>query len=275
MELLQVNRETCNRDGICATCCPAGIIGFSGDGFPQPVQGANELCIRCGHCVAVCPTASLSHRVIPVEQCPPLDRNMILSPEQCEHFFRARRSIRAYQDKLPEQDRIARLIDIARYAPSGHNSQCVEWTILGDRSELDQLAEQVVGWMRWMTENMPQVANPMHMDKTVKRWEDGVDVIFRGAPMLILAHANKDLPPASAACTIALAYLELAAPTMDLGCCWAGYFMAAASYYEPLQQILPIPEENKCFGAMMIGYPRFRYHRLPTRKTPQITWRLP
>jgi nitroreductase/NAD-dependent dihydropyrimidine dehydrogenase PreA subunit len=275
MDLFQVNKTTCNRDGICAACCPAQIISLSSEGYPEPVEEAEELCIRCGQCVAVCPTASFTHRDMPVEECPSLDRDMLPTPQQCEHFFRARRSIRTYKDEIPDPDRIQRLIEMARYAPTGHNSQCVEWAVLGDRNELWHLADLVVDWMRWMMNNMPQTASAMHMGRTVQRWEDGEDVIFRGAPMLILAHANKDLPPAPAACTIATAYLELAAPTMGLGGCWAGYFMAAAGYYQPLQEALPLPQENKCFAAMMMGHPRYSYYRLPLRKPPPITLRLP
>lgn len=275
MDLFEVNTETCNRDGICAACCPARIIALSSEGYPRPVEGADELCIRCGQCVAVCPTASLTHRDMPLEQCPPVDRDMLPTQQQIEHFFRARRSIRTYKNETPDPDRIQRLIEMARYAPTGHNTQCVEWAVLGDRNELRHLAGLVVDWMRWMIENMPQAAAAVHMDKTVRRWEEGEDVIFRGAPMLILAHANKDLPPAPAACTIATAYLELAATTMGLGGCWAGYFMAAAGTYEPLQEALPLPQGNKCFAAMMIGYPRYRYQRLPLRKPPSITWRMP
>jgi nitroreductase/NAD-dependent dihydropyrimidine dehydrogenase PreA subunit len=274
MELFQVNRKTCARDGICAACCPAQIIALTEEGYPQPAEGAEELCIRCGHCVAVCPTASLSHREMPVEHCPPMDLSLIPGPEQCEHFFRARRSIRTYKDEIPDPDRIQRIIEMARYAPTGHNTQCVEWTVIGDRSELNSLAELVVDWMRWMIQNMPQMASAVHMDKTIARWDEGEDVIFRGAPMLILAHANKDLPPAPAACTIATAYLELAATTVGLGGCWAGYFMAAAGYHQPLQEALPLPEGNKCYAALMIGRPRYSYQRLPLRKPPSITWRM-
>jgi hypothetical protein len=37
---------------------------------------------------------------------------------------------------------------------------------------------------------------------------------------------------------------------------------------------LGLPEGQQSFGAMMVGYPQFRYHRLPTRKMPEITWRM-
>jgi len=39
-----------------------------------------------------------------------------------------------------------------------------------------------------------------------------------------------------------------------------------------IQEILNLPEGNQIFGAMMIGYPEFEYHRIPLRRT-NITWR--
>ena len=71
-----------------------------------------------------------------------------------------------------------------------------------------------------------------------------------------------------------LTYLALAANAFGLGGCWAGYFNAAASSSTPLIQALALPEHMHCLGAMMIGYPKFAYHRLPTREPASITWRL-
>jgi nitroreductase len=105
-------------------------------------------------------------------------------------------------------------------------------------------------------------------------WEGGIDIIFRGAPALIVAHAKRDNPRAQTTCTIALAYLELAAVGLGLGSCWAGYFMRAAGEYAPLMKALALPEGHQCFGAMMVGYPKFKYQRLPLRNDPRITWRL-
>jgi len=75
-------------------------------------------------------------------------------------------------------------------------------------------------------------------------------------------------------CTIALATLELASTAMGLGCCWAGYFNAAATTFPPMLEALALPSGHQSFGAMMVGYPKFTYHRLPTRKMPNITWRM-
>ena len=121
---------------------------------------------------------------------------------------------------------------------------------------------------------MPEMALSMNLDKAVKRWEAGYDVVLRDAPVVIVAHADKENRLASTNCSIALTYLELAATGMGLGCCWAGFFNGAATSFPPMIEALPLPEGHKCFGAMMVGYPKYSYHRIPTRKGPKIIWKI-
>jgi nitroreductase/NAD-dependent dihydropyrimidine dehydrogenase PreA subunit len=273
VDFIRVNEKTCNRDGICAAVCPAGLIDFRKDAFPTPVDEAEEVCIRCGHCVASCPTDSLVHREIRTDQCPPIRQSFQLAPDQCEHFLRRRRSIRVYRTKPVPRETIHWVIEIARYAPSGHNSQCVQWLVLDTKEELHHLAGIVVDWMRHLIQNQPELAADMHLERTVKRWENGVDVVLRHAPAVVVAYAHKDNRTAAAASTLALSYLDLAANTVGLGCCWAGYFNGAANVFPAMIESLALPEGHQPFGSMMICYPKYGYHRLPARKPPPIIWR--
>lgn len=131
------------------------------------------------------------------------------------------------------QNELLTLIDLAGYAPSGHNSQSVKWLVLGDRDELQHLAGITVDWMRWMLDNMSGIAVSLNMDRAIRRWDDGKDIILRNAPVVIIAHGARDDFSAPTSSTIALAHLELAATSMGLGCCWAGYFHAAATTFPP------------------------------------------
>jgi nitroreductase/NAD-dependent dihydropyrimidine dehydrogenase PreA subunit len=273
LNLLEIDQQTCGRDGLCAAVCPVGLIAFQEGQFPEPIAQAEQLCIRCGHCVAVCPSGSISHRQMDVALCPPVRKELLLSPEQSEHFLRNRRSIRNFRRKPLAREDLQKLIEVARYAPSGHNTQEANWLVLGNWEELHRLAAIVVDWMRLMLVKKPDFAIALHMDTTLERWQTGIDVILRNAPAVVVAHAAKDSAMAPTTCTIALSYLELAATGMGLGCCWAGFFNAAAVSFPPMQAALALPDGHQSFGAMMVGYPKISYQRLPLRKPPKITWR--
>jgi nitroreductase/NAD-dependent dihydropyrimidine dehydrogenase PreA subunit len=274
MSVIEIDQDKCIQDGLCVADCPIAVLEIGPDDYPQPIAGgAADFCIDCGHCVAVCPTGALSQRSMDVQQCPEIDKSLKLTAKQAEQFLRSRRSIRQYKTDPVPKETLAKLIQIARYAPSGHNQQPVQWLVITDPNEVKHLAGLVVDWIRWMIENQPEIANTLHMDRVVAAWEAGQERVLRGAPHLIAAHAPKDERTAPSSCMLALSYLELAAPSLGLGTCLAGYFMAAAGMHAPLQEALKLPDGHIVFGAAMVGYPDVEYQRLPERKEPAITWR--
>ena len=274
MALFTVDRTKCKRDGVCVAECPAYIMRMkSKDDFPSPVAGAEAMCINCGHCVSVCPHGAISLEKMKTEECLPVQKERLPGPDQVQHFLMSRRSIRSYKDQAVDRAVMTRLIDMAGYAPSGHNVQPVNWLVIEDRGEVRRLSGLVIDWMRYMLEHNPHLALPSHFDNVVASWERGKDRICRDAPHVVVAHAAKAVRTAPADCIIALAYLELAAFSVGLGSCWAGFFGAAAADYPPLVKALDLPEGHQVFGALMIGYPRHQYHRIPLRNKPAIMWR--
>jgi nitroreductase/NAD-dependent dihydropyrimidine dehydrogenase PreA subunit len=270
---ISIDTDKCHKDGLCALVCPTRLITMEGaDGFPAPVAEMEKICLDCGHCLAVCPHEALSLNGVGPGQCAPLE-GPGLSPEQLAAFLKGRRSIRRYKDQPLERSTIERLLDLARYAPSGHNLQPVNWLVISGRGQLDQLAGVVAQWMRYVVENHPEIAEPMHLARTLAKVEAGEDLILRGAPHLAVAYGEKDNRLAPTPCIIALAYLELAAHGLGLGACWAGYFNAAATTFPPMQEVLDLPQGMVSFGAMMLGRPQYRYQRIPPRNPARVTWR--
>ncbi len=274
MALFTVDPKKCKRDGLCVAECPGLLIEIKGeDGFPTPIAEAENLCINCGHCVSICPQGALSLKTMAPKDCLPMRKELNLSPEQAEQFLRSRRSIRSYKKKQVPRDLLTRVIEIARFAPTGGNTQPVHWLIIEDTKEVKRLTGLVADWQRTLLQEGTDYLLRMRMERIVKAWDKGIDRICRDAPHLIVAHGLATLPATQSSCIIALTYLELAAISLGLGTCWAGYFNTAANSYPPLLTALALPQDHLPYGAMMIGYPKYNYQRLPLRNEPRITWR--
>jgi nitroreductase len=270
--LFEVDQEKCLRDGLCVGDCRL-IEMKDPDSIPTPISGAEELCVHCGHCVAVCPTGALALHNLKPEDCTEIKKELLINGDQAEQFLRSRRSIRRYRDKPVEREKLNRLIQIAGYAPSAHNIRPVHFLMIEDRKEVHRLSELIVDWLRTLLRDVPELVAPYHFDRVVDYWDQGGDPICRNAPHLVIAHALESNPLASVDCVLALGYLELAAMPLGLGATWAGYIMTAAGMNPAFLQALALPEGHKCFGAMMVGYPAYEFARMPQRTPPQVTWR--
>jgi nitroreductase/ferredoxin len=273
MGLLIVDDSKCKRDGICVLECPTAIIRLpENQGCPEIVRGGEDTCLSCGHCVAVCPHGALSHERIPMEDSPPIIKELSINEGQAVQFLRARRSIRRYKDKPVEQEKICRLIEVARYAPTAANSQLVEWLVLSDKSRIQKIAGLTIDWLRQVLKDPNLSAASPYLSMVVRAWDAGHDSVLRNAPVLIVASAPKEAMNGMVDLTLALSYLDLLAPTMRLGTCWAGLLQGALLASPSLKAVVGIPEWHSHHYPMMLGYPDVKYHRLPERKQPRITF---
>jgi nitroreductase/NAD-dependent dihydropyrimidine dehydrogenase PreA subunit len=273
MKPFEVDLEKCNRDGLCVEECPARIIRLeSKDEGPVPAEDFTSLCIRCGHCVAVCPTDAFALNWLSPDQCAPIVRDLQPSREQAEQFLRSRRSIRTFKAKPVERAKLEKLLEMACNAPSAKNNQPWHWTVVEHPDEVRRLAGLVIDYMRGFIAEKPKLAALLSYPRVVAAWDMGLERICRGAPHVIVAHADKNWGFGAEDTALALGYLELYAPVLGLGSCWAGYFYSAVNAHPPLFEALKLPAKHKACGAVMVGYPTFRYRRLAPRKPARVTW---
>jgi nitroreductase/NAD-dependent dihydropyrimidine dehydrogenase PreA subunit len=269
----EVDPKKCNRDGLCVEECPARIIRLdTKGGLPVPEGDFKSFCIQCGHCVAVCPTGAFRLNWLGPDQCPPAVKELQLTRQQAEQFLRSRRSIRTFEEKTVERAKLEKLLEMACYAPSAKNNQPWHWTVVESSAEVRRLAGLVIDYMRGFIAEKPKVAALLSFTRVVAAWDMGLERICRGAPHVIVAHADKNWGFGAEDTALALSYLELYAPVLGLGTCWAGYFYSAVNAHPPLFEALKLPGKHKAFGAMMVGYPTFRYQRLVPRKPPKVDW---
>ena len=96
---------------------------------------------------------------------------------------------------------------------------------------------------------------------------------FKRSPVLIFASTPGEYVNGMVDLSIALSYFELVAMSTGLGTCWLGLITRALKDYEPLKEIIGLPKSHSHFYPMVLGYPKFKYHRLPERKPAKIFWK--
>lgn len=271
MGFITIDESKCNKDELCVKECPFVLLRMNKEtGFPEMVPGGEDACLVCGHCLAVCPTGALDHSRTPLNACPSIKKDLDIELDHAVQFLRSRRSIRFFKDRPVERETLQRLIEIARYAPTASNAQPVKWIVHDDRDKIRELSRLTVEWMRKVVEKYPAEAG--YMPLIIGAWDMGFDAVLRQAPVVVTAYAHKSANNGLVDVSLALSYLDLAAPKMGLGGCWAGLLQAALINSKDVREAMGLPEDHPHHYPIMLGRPKFKYHRLPERKTPVITW---
>ncbi len=264
MDLIAVNQNKCTQCGICADVCPPRILRIEKNG---PTVTNSESCLGCGHCVAICPHTAIDNVKAPLSKQIACPKFPVIDSDCAYQFIRSRRSIRCYKNEKVPRDLLLQLVDIARFAPTASNKQGISYVIVDDTKIMEKTTQTVIAWMEknqsyWWS-------FPIHI-RSYKKY--GIDGIFHSAPNLIIALAPKDFKNGRENTILSFSYLELFANTLGLGSAWAGLFeMCAFSNYRPLLDLLNIPESKSITGAVMIGYPKYRFKRLVDRNPLDVT----
>lgn len=271
---IEVDKKTCKGDGRCVEICPMHILKMNEkDHVPEFIPGGGEMCINCGHCFAFCPPGSIKLSTMSVENSMKLDHSKLPNAEQVELFLKARRSIRTYKDEPVSKESVEKLLDIARYAPSGINRQPVNWAVVMGKERVHGLGDLVSKWMEELVAAKSPMAEALRFDRLAEHWKKGEDRICRDAPCIVVAYGLKDDPMVPQSCTISATYLELAAFGLGLGACWAGYVNMAINMSQDVRKCVGLSSRAMAGAAMMIGYSKYRYSRIPLRDPARIIWK--
>jgi nitroreductase/NAD-dependent dihydropyrimidine dehydrogenase PreA subunit len=272
MGLITIDEGKCKKDGLCAGECPMAIIRMAEGEFPVLVDGGDMMCNDCGHCVAVCPHDALAHERVPVDASPKIEKDLKINEAQMVQFLRSRRSIRRFEDQPVEKEKIERLIEIARYAPTGNNGQLIEWQVFTDTEAIKGLTSLVVDFLRSIIKDMGGHSYAGVMSMIVGAWDMGYDAVLWSAPAVVLASAPKTALSGEQDVASVLTYFQLAATTMGLGTCWAGMMQNALKGSPELKAAVHLPVGHIYHYPMMLGYPKPKYFRMPERRSPKINW---
>jgi nitroreductase/NAD-dependent dihydropyrimidine dehydrogenase PreA subunit len=263
-----IDEERCIQCGECADDCPSGVISLE----EYPVITDQDGCIRCQHCLAVCPTGAVSILGRNPDDSAELEGNLP-EPQRLETLIKGRRSVRRYSSRDVDPSLIDELLDIAWHAPTGVNAQSVLFTVVRDGRTMDKLRREIMTELTRLKETgqLPPGFAGQYLGGAVKAWQkDGSDIIFRGAPHLLVTSASKNAPCPVQDAHIALSTFQLMAHARGLGTVWDGMFMMALSVMPGLAARLNIPEDHLVGYAMVFGEPAVEYHRTVQRGKARI-----
>ena len=253
-----VSPDKCMQCGMCMRDCPRGIISQTGD-LPEVLPARASECLRCQHCLAVCPTGAVSVLGLQPEKSLELAPEKLPSAQQMHTLLRSRRSVRQYQEKNVPREEIDALLATLAYAPSGCNDRDLHFVVVDDRAVMQSLLKTIAEALEQREQGGEPLPEFLRTAFTAYR-QHGVDVIFRGAPHLLIAWAGARATCPKEDIDLSLAYFELLAHCSGLGTVWCGFLKFIVDTMPELRSCLDLGPDAP-FYAMLFGYPSMRYAR--------------
>ena len=286
--MVKIDAGRCTGCGWCVDECPAGIIEAGLHAGSPPAVRRQDRCTLCGHCVAVCPAGALAHSGLPAGTFD--EGGCEITPEAMRDFLLLRRSVRNFTGNEVPVEVIERLIEAGTHAGTASNAQTEGFIIVRDRRLLEELEDMVV---QIMWKKLRLLGNPVgrklagmlfgeamvarslgYYERFGEARQKGRSrgLIFRNAPALIAVHGERSNRLVHENCAIAVRNMEMLAPTLGLGTCWAGFLLTAAGFSNAIARRLGLPGDRNIYSAVMVGYPRHRITKTIPRKVREVRW---
>ena len=186
-----------------------------------------------------------------------------------------RRSTRNYKPDPVEQEKLDKILEAGRQAPSGGNNQTSHFFVIRNQKVLDRLIEMTEKAFSHMEITENTYASMKH---SIAAWKKGGYVFCYNAPILIVVANRKGYGNNIADCACAIENMMVAANALDLGSCWINqlkWLNEEAEIVEYLRSF-GMREDESVYGAVIIGYPATE-SGLPNRslmslRGNEVTW---
>ncbi|MCG8569250.1 MAG: nitroreductase family protein [Spirochaetes bacterium] len=288
---ITINQGTCKICNLCGEVCPNKIIK-SGSTITYR-DDRIDLCFKCGQCMAICPTESITIHGLSYEE----DFFDLSDRKQYEDVFfdmiYTRRAVRNFQNKPVPKKILDKIINAISFAPPGFPPIKTQITVVSN----PELIKKSLPYMIELYDSLVKIMkNPViryfiknkvgkqkfktmrnHLIPLLKtrlpELKNGVeDTLTRNAPAMILFHSDCNDEDITEDILIAATYGMLAAHSLGLGGSIMSIIPPAINKNKELRKMFNIPENNQVISSIIIGYPKYKYKRGIKRTLKDVKW---
>ena len=261
-KLFNVDEGKCVKCGACVRDCAFKALRMREGGGPE--MAWPERCMRCQHCLAVCPVGAVEFDGRRPEDSVPRKGLALPSAEAVENWLRTRRSVRRFSG-TSDVDRatLDRILKVLGNTPTGCNARALTFTCIPTREAMDRFKG---GFIK-------AIENHRDGNKLLPRWlavpairlrRGGEDMFFRGAPGMLIVSSDETVPGVKTPredVTIACSNFELLANANGISTCWCGFLNLVQKEVPELLEATVGLRRSTPFYAMLFGVGTVAYPR--------------
>lgn len=290
-----VNNNKCISCGKCIDVCPKDVFVFNS---VDKIAFTGNDCMLCSHCYDICPVDAIgfaeSLKKIDFNTFDYMERRADPGDYSCDeivNIFRSRRSVRNFKNETLKDGEIRDLIEFAVTAPSGSNCQNWHFTVLNGRPKVWDLALEI---KKFFVKINRLVRNPAvrylsfpfmgralidyyknnynSVEMAIEESSRGKDLLFHGAPAVIIIHGPMEGSTPVEDGTYAAYNICLLAHYMNIGTCLIGYAVESINRSLEIKLKLGIPSQHRVHVVIAAGYCDVKFLKQSLRKPYHVTF---